>query len=54
MFTCGTVYVMLQVVSMCDKMVGTGNSYMESSRCFSVSLKELSSHFEETEVVKVR
>lgn len=43
----------LQVVSTCDRMVATGNSYTEACRSFSVSIKELSSHFKDSEVVTV-
>ena len=42
-----------QVVSTCDRMVTTGNSYTEACRSFSVSIKELSSHFKDSEVVTV-
>ena len=34
-------------------MVTTGNSYTEACRSFSVSIKELSTHFKEFEVVSV-
>ena len=43
----------VQVVNTCDRMVSTGNSYTEACRSFSVSIKELSAHFKELEVVSV-
>ncbi len=43
----------VQVVSTCDRMVATGNSYTEACRSFSVSIRELSTHFKELEVVSV-
>jgi len=38
---------------MCDKMVAAGSTYTETCRSFSVSIKELASHFTEEEVVAV-
>ena len=49
----GWYVLCLQVVSTCDRMVATGNSYTEACRSFSVSIKELSSHFQDSEVVTV-
>ena len=43
----------MQVVQSCDRMVNSGISYMEECRSFSVSVKELSSHFEKGESVSV-
>ena len=34
-------------------MVATGNSYTEACRSFSVSVKELSSHFQDSDVITV-
>lgn len=47
------VYVHVQVVSTCDRMVATGKSYTEACRSFSVSIKELSSHFQDSDVITV-
>ena len=41
------------MVSTCDRMVVTGNSYTEACRSFSVSVKELSSHFQDSDVITV-
>ncbi len=42
-----------QVVSACDRMVSSGIGYTDASRAFSVSVKDLASHFQENEVIAV-
>ncbi len=43
----------VQVVTACDRMVSSGIGYTDASRAFSVSVKDLASHFQENEVIAV-
>ena len=44
---------MHQVVQSCDRMVASGLGYTEACRVFSGSVRELSVHFKDNEVVSV-
>ena len=48
-----TFLLLSKVVSSCDQMVLSGQTFLDASRSFSGTLKELATHFNDQETVSV-